>query len=275
LTEANLVGTTALFWEPDPRLPESVNLALRDLPASYARQDITAEDLRTIRTSWDVDRLNLVYEKAFNRMIFSEGWGWGSLGAGDYLRSRANMRAVSLIAIRRHPLLYAKFVWVGIVEFFRGVGYKFDVESSIAYRMRGNPLYGMSGSHPDETAAPAATLQGVEAAPAQERFVTGLQHLWQRLHGAIFQQTAWSYAYFIVFILSAVRLARSRGRDKCAFLLFVLTLIPLGASLIVSLVVISADRYSYPTQFIYYLCVALSPLLFGRMPPAAEQDRGA
>jgi len=59
------------------------------------------------------------------------------------------------------------------------------------------------------------------------------------------------------------------------FLLFVLTLIPLGASVIVSLVVISADRYSYPTQFIYYLCVALSPLLFGGTPGAAERDRGA
>jgi|HubBroStandDraft_1064217.scaffolds.fasta_scaffold36844_3 hypothetical protein len=285
LTEANLVGTTALFWEPDPRLPDSVNAALKDLPASYARQDITPEDLQTMRTSWDVERLNLIYQKAFNRMIFSEGWGWGRLGEGDYLRSRANMKAVSLIAIRRHPILYAKFVWVGLVEFFEGVGYKFDVESSIAYRKRGNPLYGMSGSHPDETAArlaavpkgtaPGAAPDGMEPQSTQERLLRGLQHLWQRLHAAIFQNTAWSFAYLVVLALSAFRLARSRGRDKGVFLLFVLTLMPLGASLIVSLVVISADRYSYPTQFIYYLCVALTPLLFGRTPEGAERDRGA
>jgi len=285
LGEANLVGATALYWEPDPRLPDSVNLALKDLPASYARQDITPEDLQTMRTSWDADRLNLVYEKAFNRLIFSEGWGWGRLGTGDYLGSRANMRAVSLIAIRRHPALYAKFVWVGLVEYFKGVGYKFDIESSIAYRKRGNPLYGMSGAHPDEMAArlaadpngaaPAVDLQDRETASRLERLIRGLQHLWQRLHAAIFQNMAWACAYFLVLILSAVQLARTRGRDKGVFLLFVLTLIPLGASVIVSLVVISADRYSYPTQFIYYLCVALSPLLFGGTPGAAERDRGA
>jgi len=285
LGEANLVGATALFWEPDPRLPDAVNLALKDLPDSYARQDITPEDLRTLRTSWETDRLNLIYEKAFNRLIFSEGWGWGRLGTGDYLGSRANMRAVSLIAIRRHPVLYAKFVWVGLVEFFKGVGYKFDIESSIAYRRRGNPLYGMSGSHPDEMAAriaavpdgaaSASGLHGEEAASGQERLVRRFQHLWQSLHAAIFQNTAWIYAYFIVLTLSAVRLARSRGREKSAFLLFVLTLIPLGASLIISLVVISADRYSYPTQFIYYLCVALTPLLFGTKPGPAEKHRGA
>jgi hypothetical protein len=283
--EANLVGATALFWEPDPRLPDSVNLALKDLPASYARQDITAADLQMMRTSWDTDRLNLLYQKAFNRMIFSEGWGWGRLGSGDYLSSKANMRAVSLIAIRRHPVLYAKFVWVGLVEYYRGVGYKFDIESSIAFRNRGNPLYGKSGSHPDETAArlaavpggaaPVSGLVSEEDASGQERLVRRLQHLWQSLHAVIFQNTAWVFVYFAVFALSAVRLLRSRGLDKSAFLVFALTLIPLGASLITSLVVISADRYSYPTQFIYYLCLALTPLLFGRIPEAGERDRDA
>lgn len=284
LGEANLAGATALFWEPDPRLPDSVNLALKDLPASYARQDITAEDLQTIRTSWDVERLNLVYQKAFNRMIFSEGWGWGRLGSGDYFKSRATMRAVSLIAIRRHPILYAKFVWVGLVEYFGGVGYKFDIESSIAFRKQGNLLDGVSGFHPDETAArltaaPSgaasdSALQVKVPSSGQERILRKLQHLWQSLHAAVFQHTAWSYAYFVAFILSAFRLARSRGRDTGVFLLFVLTLIPIGASLNVSLVVLSADRYSYPTQFLYYLCVALTPLLFGGHPGSPERNPG-
>ncbi len=282
LGEANLVGTTALFWEPDPRLPASVNAALKDLPASYARQDITPEDLWTVRNSWDVEKLNLVYEKAFNRLLFSEGWGWGKLGSGDYLKSRANIRAVSLIAIRRHPMLYAKFVWVGLVEFYEGVGYTFDIESSMAYRKRGNPLSGLSGSHPDETAARLAASQETAPPPLaqldvpashQERLVREIQHVWQRVHAAVFQNMAWIPAYFAVLALSACRLARSRARDEGAFLLFVLTLIPLGASLVVSLIVISADRYSYPTQFIYYLCVALTPLLLqGKTKAAGAQS---
>jgi hypothetical protein len=273
LGEANLVGATALFWEPDPRLPESVNLALKDLPASYEREDITQDDLRTMRTSWNVDQLNIIYEKAFNRMIFSEGWGWTKFGSGNYFSGKADMKAVSMIAIRRHPILYAKFVWVGLVEYYEGVGYKFDIESAIEYRKQGNPLAEMAGSHPDLVAARLAASQNVsssgdgltgkEPPSAQERFLRGLQHKWQRLHGVVFQNVAWSFAYFAVTALAAVQLARTKGRDKGVFLLFVLTLIPLGASLVVSLVVISADRYSYPTQFLYYLCVVLTPLLFG------------
>jgi hypothetical protein len=278
LGEANLVGTTALFWEPDPRLPDSVNAALKDLPASYARQDITPEDLRTVRTSWDVEKLNLIYEKAFNRLVFSEGWGWGKLGSGDYLKSRANIRAVSLMAIRRHPVLYAKFVWVGLVEFYEGVRFKYDIESSMAYRKRGNPLYGMSGSHPDETAARLAAEAAPQAAgvgppqSAGELLVRRIQHLWQGLHGAIFQNLAWAAAYFAVLAASAFRTVRTRARDKGVFLLFILALIPLGAGLVVSLIVISSDRYSYPTQFLYYLCVALTPLLLAnkRAPPGKD-----
>jgi hypothetical protein len=272
LGEANLVGATALFWEPDPRLPDAVNHALKDLPASYAREDITQDNLRTMRTSWDVDQLNLIYEKAFNRMIFSEGWGWTKFGSGDYFKGRADMRAVSLMAIRRHPILYAKFVWVGLVEFYEGVGYKFDIESSIEYRKQGNPFAKKAGIHPDLTAARLAVspngplsetgLKGTEPASGPERFLRMLQHQWQRIHALIFQNVAWSYAYFAVAALSVVQLARTKGRDKSVFLLFVLTLIPLGSSLVVSLVVISADRYSYPTQFLYYVCVALTPLLF-------------
>jgi hypothetical protein len=282
LGEANLVGATALFWEPDPRLPEAVNNELKDLPASYAREDITADDLRAIRTSWNVDQLNLIYEKAFNRMIFSEGWGWTKFGSGNYFSGRADMKAVSLMAIRRHPVLYAKFVWVGLVEFYKGVGYDFDIESSIEYRKRGNPLAEMAGSHPDIVAArlaastsaspPDAALRVREAEPAGERLLRGLQHAWQRIHGVVFQEVAWSLAFFAVTAVGAVQLARTKGRDRSVFLLFVLTLIPLGASLVVSLVVISADRYSYPTQFLYYLCVVLTPLLFGGAPKADRQS---
>lgn len=281
LGEANLVGATSLFWEPDPRLPSAVNNALKDLPASYAREDITPDDLRTMRTSWDVDQLNLIYEKAFNRMIFSEGWGWNKFGAGDYFSGRADMKAVSLIAIQRHPVLYAKFVWVGLVEYFRGVGYDFDIESSIEYRKRGNPLAEMAGSHPDLVAARLAASSSVsssdagvrvrEAEPAPERLIKRLQHQWQRIHAVFFQNVSWSFGYFAVTAASAVQLVRTKVRDKSVFLLFVLTLIPIGASLVVSLVVISADRYSYPTQFLYYLCVALTPLLFGGMPKAVER----
>jgi hypothetical protein len=247
--EANLAGATALFWEPDPRLPPSVNKALEGLPESYEKVGITRADLELVRTSWDAGPLFEVYVKAYNRLVWSAGWGSGTrFGAGDYLRNRQYIREVSLNAIRRHPDLYAKYVWANMVSFFGGIGYKFDFEASMRYRTRGGP-----GADAGEPAG----------APSGERLVRGLQHAWQAVHGALYQSVLWSWAYAALLGLSLARLLRARARDDGALLVFALALMPLGASLVVCLVETATDRYSYPTQFVCYLLVALSPLLLG------------
>jgi hypothetical protein len=270
--EANLAGATALFWEPDPRLPAQVNKALEGLPESLKKIGVSEKDLNLVRTSWDTEALFEVYAKAYNRIIWSAGWGMGSrFGAGTYVYNRNFVRDTSVIAIRRHPSLYAKFVWVNLVEYFGGIGYKFDLDSSLEYRATA-PL-------PTEvTPADLTAPEGRPAHPTPPRRdsgaavgdASGLEYLlkklglaWQGFHGAVFQNVAWSWAWLAVMVLSLVRLVASRGRHQGAFLLFALTLIPLGASLVVCMVEVALDRYSYPTQFICYLSVALCPLLWG------------
>jgi len=271
--EANYAGATVLFWEQDPRLPDNVNNALKDLPDTYRSQGITRSDLEAVRTSWDSDLLFDIYTKAYNRMIWGAGWGSGTrFGAGDYLHNRRYIREVSMIAIRRHPVLYAKLVWVNMVMFFRAVGYKFDIYSSLMYRTRGHaPSAAETYYSARAGAQPAPSpAQAAGAISPSARHLLGLQVAWQSLHGMVFQRAFWSWAYFAIFALSAVRLARSRGRHLGAFLLCVLALMPLGASLVVCLVEEAADRYSYPTQFIYYLSAALLPLLWICQDPGAD-----
>ena len=260
--EANLAGATALFWEADPRLPDRVNKALEGLPESYERTGITREDLELVRTSWDAGPLFEVYAKAYNRLVWSAGWGSGTrFGPGDYLHNRDYIRQVSLIAIRRHPDLYAKYVWVNMVSFFEGIGYKFDFYASMNYRTRGQtPADARAYAREGAGAAPA---DDAPRRPTAERALRGLQLAWQGIHGAVYQTVLWTWAYAAMFVLSAARLVAARGRHEGAFLLFVLSLIPLGAGLVVCLVETATDRYSYPTQFICYLLVALAPLLLG------------
>jgi hypothetical protein len=271
--EANYAGATVLFWERDPRLPARVNDALKGLPDSYRDQGITGEDLDAVRASWDTDALFNIYTKAYNRMIWSAGWGSGTkFGADTYLHNRGYIRDVSMMAIRRHPVLYAKYVWVNMVKYFEGVGYKFDIYSSLAYRTRGKltgetrAFYsGGDGSLADSPPPASAATGGADSAADQsrtERLLRALQLTWQSLHGRIFQTTFWSWAYFAMLALSIVQLARTRGRSLGPFLLGVIALIPVGASLVVCLVETATDRYSYPTQFVYYLAVALAPLLW-------------
>ena len=269
--EANLAGATALFWETDPRLAPPVNKALEGLPDSYVAMGITQEDLRLVRTSWDTAPLFEIYAKAYNRLIWSAGWGSATrFGAGDYLRNRKYIRDVSIIAIRRHPVLYVKYVWVNMVAFFDGIAYKFDVYSSLKYRSRGQ-LPGEARAYDLKRADSPALLPGAAApvTPVQggadvsflEYGLGKLQLGWQAIHGILFQNILWSWAYFAMLALSLAQLARFRGRHLGAFLMLALTLIPLGASLVVCLVEVATDRYSYPTQFVCYLSVALCPLL--------------
>jgi hypothetical protein len=264
--DSNLAGATALYWEPDPGLPEVVNRAFKELPESYAEADISPAELRLLRTSWDRKQVFELYAKAYNRMLWSVGWGTGSrFKAGTYLQTHGFIRDAAFSAIRRHPDLYAKFVWVNLVEFYRGVGFDFDIRSSLAYRETGD--YSAADAGAKGAAVPGAAKP--EAA-WPDRALNGLQLAWQWVQDAIFQRLFWSWAYFAVLILSAVQLIRSRGRHLGAALLFALALIPLGASLVVCLVQIAMDRYSYPTQFAYYLVVALAPLLW--QPGAPRRD---
>jgi hypothetical protein len=271
--EANLTGATALYWEPDPRLPGPVNEALRAMPGSYERLGITKRDLDTVRNSWDADALFEVYANAYNKLVWSEGWGTGTrFGPGDYLQNRMFIRAASMMAIRRHPVLYAKYVWVNLVKFFEGIGYKFDIHASLNFRARGplqsgawngEPNAGVARSAPQTPSLGPREEDRGGGASAAESVLTALEIGWQRFHGVVFQTTLWNWAYLAVGALGTVRFFRSRGRHLGAFLLLVLALLPLGASLVVSLVEVASDRYSYPTQFVCYLLVALVPLLWG------------
>jgi hypothetical protein len=287
-TEANLAGSTALFWEPDPRLPAGVNKALEGLPESYRKLGITQADLDLVHNSWDVGPLFDVYSKAYNRLVWGGGWGTGTrFGPGGYRNNRRYIRDVSMIAIRRHPVLYAKYVWVNMAMFFGGIGYKYDFYSSIKYRESGTTaveekVYESNAAATPPAGPPPKADQAGGASPeasASELFIRKLQLGWQGIHGFLFETVIWSWAYFAVMALSLAQLVRFRGRHLGAFLLLALTLIPLGAGLVVCLVEVALDRYSYPTQFIYYLSVALCPLLgcaalsdlrpARRTPPAA------
>ena len=281
--EANFAGATVLYWEPDPRLPPGVNEALKDLPASYERAGISTQDRQTLVSSWNTAWLYPFFARSYNPLVHAEGWGIGRrFGEGDYLQSRSALRDVSLVAIHKHPDLYAKFVYSNLVYYFKGVETKFDYYSFLTSRAEQTYLPGQPGyklPYAKEYLAavppPAITVQAgpppaVSLAPS---FLRRLHECWQRFQWIVFQQIFWSWSYLAILALSLIQLARFRGRHFGAFILAVLTATALGASLVVCLVEISIERYSYPTQFIYYLSVALIPLLW--MPNRAEPTQGS
>jgi hypothetical protein len=278
--EANLAGATVLYWEPDPRLPEQVNRVLADLPNAYRAVGVTSEDLAKLSTSWDTDFLYHLFEKSYNPMIFQKGynpvlgeWGYGAkFGSTDYINTtRKYIKQASLLAIRKHPDLYLKFVWANLVSYFSGIKYDYQFYPAIYFRAGAN--FASVGLEPEIAAAreyfrqsPPASVQikgvGPEAVVTlTPHRLTELHRGWQTLHWKLFQTRFWLWSYWIMLALSFVQLVRHRGRHLGAFLLFVLMLMVLGSSLVICLVEIGLERYSYPTEFIYFLSLALAPLL--------------
>jgi hypothetical protein len=276
--ETNLVGATVLYWAPDPSFTPAINRALADLPASLQRAGLSADDLATIRRSWNPAKLYDVFSRSYNFLVHREGWGTGKrFGSGDYLESRAQLRQVCLRAIRRHPDLYLKFVYANTVVFFEGIGYPFDFPSVLSARAlqdfantdRGFDLasakeyrFGQPPAAVTITHSPA----GPQALLASTVFGR-MQIDWQFWHQRLFESRFWMWAYFVVFSLSVLQLGRHRGNHFGAFILFLLASIALGAAGVICLVEEALDRYSYPTQFIYYLAVTLCPLLWMKQRP--------
>ena len=275
--EANFAGATALYWETDPSLPPFVNEALKELPASYKRSGISDRDLQIMRTSWDIRMVYDVFSRAYNPMMHDENWGYGTkFNHGSYLEVRRYVRAACLVAIRRHPDLYLKFFWVNLVTFFEGIDYRFDFDAILDLRARQNYLGGKireydtryikeyGGATPPAGVFIAGTGANAEVTlslPVLHR----IQLAWQSLHVRVFEKIFWVWIYLFVLALSAVELVRSRGRNIGAFILLMLTLMFLGAGMVVCLVEEAMDRYSYPVQFIYYLSIALLPLIWTTM----------
>ena len=181
-----------------------------------------------------------------------------------------------MAAIRKHPVLYAKRIWANLAAFyFMAIDYHFEFYTFLKDRVRDEfiaktPEYSvmLSGrGHVAPPIPPAIHIVGADGeldAVLAPRVLTRVHVAWERTHWRFFMSTYWVWGYLVVLALSLAQLIRFRGRHLGAFLLFILTLVALGAGLVVSLVEIGMNRYSCPTQFVLYMAVASAPLLWIR-----------
>jgi hypothetical protein len=271
--EAQIAGATLLYWEPDPSLPDFVNRALVHLPESYRKARISEADFKVLHSSWNTYALYPIFERSYNAVSYAEGWALGKrFGNEGYLKYRPLIRQAALVAIRRHPDMYAKFVWGNLPNFFEGIAYRFDLAPAIVERAKqhyGSTDRGYDLKYAKEYLAnpppPTIRVTGRDATAVitvRSTLWGRLQLAWQYRQQQIFHRMFWAWAYFAVLLASAFQWLRSRGRHEGAFVLLILTLMVLGACLVTCLVEESMVRYSYPTEFVYYLCVALLPLLW-------------
>jgi hypothetical protein len=285
----NMGSATAWFWEPDQSFPPAVNDVLSELPSDIKAIGVTDADQKTLIGSWDPDQLSPIFNKLYAPLV-NKGWTHDRfVGISSDESADSIVRTVMITAIKKHPDLYAKFVWTNLYVFYKiiEVG-KWDFYGNITTRVVGFYSDWDGGFHPLDHSFSGlyhntyldgqfskeysniyhldfASVSGSGETAVVDLVDTPLKRLHmslQPIQWMLFHQIFWVMAFFIVFGVSTLKLLISKGKHLGAFILFVMAITVIGASLITSLSEEVLERYAYPTQFIYYLSVALFPLLW-------------
>lgn len=270
--EVNLALATIPFWETDPEFPTEINDAIKKLPELLSeRIKFTEKDKMVIENSWDARELYMIFKKSYNNLFsdyaYGEGENFEAARKKGYVPSRDIIRKIIFSSIKKHPTLYAKFVWANLLYFFPNINVHFDFyeyqTSTINGYLRraGKPsdnslIYMLATEYKKSNAGETPALL------LENKILKSLRITLQSWQWNIFQREAWVWAYFIAFTFSTTRLVSTKGKQLGSFILFILTITVIGSALTTSLVEVSVERYAYPTQFIYYLSTALLPLLW-------------
>lgn len=287
----NMGGATVWFWEPDQSFPPAVNDMLRELPSEIKAIGITDADQAVLMNSWNPEELFPIFARIYNPLV---GTGWTGLNFANLSDQSAEsiVKMVIITSTKKHPDLYAKFAWTNMYVFFKTSGLKWDFYGDMTERARAWAYYtGVDDAirapgeffssfyqHPkwpdgefDKEYFNLSHLNFVSIVRSDDTTttITLMDSPFKRVHialqtlqWAVFQQRFWFFAFIIVSLASTLKLLASKGRHPGAFILFIMAITVIGASLIVSISELALERYSYPTQFIYYLTAVLSPLLW-------------
>lgn len=284
--ESQIAFTTFTFWEQDEGYPGEVNGVIGEVQGRM-RAAMTEKDRQVLGSSFSLEN-----RKEFVR-IFYAGFDYPTLdvasrvGQGNYMEARSWIRRISLDSIRKHPDLYGKFVITQLTTWYiENIAHQPDFVNYLqdrAERIYVEKRYSIERGDPEKTALakefadpPLLPLVRVTGSGETEGAVLDSTSPSRQLYWALlsarkrlFSSPVWSAAFFVVLLLSLFRLVGSKCKHPGSFLLVSMGVSVLGASVVVALVECALDRYSYTMEWVYYLSVALAPVVF----LGAENDR--
>lgn len=76
-----------------------------------------------------------------------------------------------------------------------------------------------------------------------------------------FKNIIWIILFFAAFIISFYKLIKSKFSDSDSFLVFVFCLINISSALLFALISMALPRYTFTTEFSYYIVISLLPLI--------------
>jgi hypothetical protein len=280
--EANLAVATFTFWEKDESYPADINSSIdRIKDVINDRFKVVGIDPTRMSETWNHDYLSSVFVQGFNGK--ARDMSMAISGSNYDSTSRQWIRKISIDSIKKHPDIYFKFV-VTMLRNYYTMPNEVHFSSYLYNRIkliyidnhfsikRGIDLMVKMGKEFADSPPPKTVI--INNNRDQNGSITDrvllvdtpallVYNATYHIKLLFFTTQMWVVGFIIVMFVSFFKLVVTKFRDNVAFVLFLMAISNIGASLIISLVEYSQPRYSYPMEWTYYFSVLVGmPLLF-------------
>ncbi len=275
LPVANIAGATILFMEPSNEYPEHVNKAINAVLNTIPRKEKSY-----VRDSYEIKKLYIIFWNNFNRwMALADNIRNGD-HAFKYMDIQPIIRKISIDAIRKHPDVYAKFIFVSFWQSFRNLSIRINFYDQLKTEYE-STIYGKKyikeleekkwrptstfkalkeevksfylHAIKDEQDAEYTIKAGEDKIELVPTALKSIYELYEKVYNLIFRNVMWEILFFLTFIVSSYRLVESKLSDIDSVLFFLLGTMVITNILLVSSVDIAAVRFTYTTEFVMFL----------------------
>lgn len=277
------MGATILYMQPSVDYPAIVNEAIKNTLDSIPRKDISY-----VKNSSGISKLYHTFNDNFYRQINLIENLMKFDTTLTFVEVQPIIRKISIDAVKNHPGVYAKFFFSNFLFFFINISRNISYYENLAgvYKRSvidkkyvdelepGRWRQVSSDKSDNEKVISFFTaeiekqkhLENVNINDAAEvelkpTILKSVFQLIEKIFIIIFRNILWIILYAVVFILSSYQLIKSRFKNIDALIPFLFCLIYLTKAILVSLVEVSLERYSYTVEYAVYFSLPFFILL--------------
>jgi len=268
-TWARLWSTT-VYLDPDPRLPDDINVAM-----SAKNAALQPSDRALIYAAGRMEPFRQALERNIGAgigQIADRVTGWPDRSGSRYLRHRPLLSRVVSVAITQHPRIYLKNMAGTFLDYFRIIGvpqpdfYTIYPPASLYYEaFIDRPFYVINLAGYYEPARPAgfavqSRTDGRFTVTVPPHMLTNWYGHFSRWRSRIFENDFWIWMIPFGGLAALRRSWQTRGTSSEAVALLALTSVVVGNAFACAFIGHVEPRYAHPFHFVNYLVALLVPL---------------
>ncbi|MEO6696126.1 MAG: hypothetical protein ABIY50_01090, partial [Ignavibacteria bacterium] len=282
--ETNLSGVTITFIEPSPEYPQYANDAINKVLATIPKKDIPY-----VKNSFGVTKLYDIFLNNFHKEIYLIDDIMKQDTTKNYTYFQPVLRKIYMDALKKYPLVYAKFFLVNFYRFFVNIRKEVEyygelakdykrifVEKKYVEALGKGGWQQVSSDESDyekikqfykEEIEQRGNFENISVTNSGEveiksTFLKSVYDVFQLIYNILFRNILWLIMFILTFSISIYRIIKSMLNETDAVIFFLIGAIFISKAMLVSLVECSIERYSYTVEYAYYMSLPFLILFF-------------